>query len=248
MTAPDAPSPGAAPTYRRGGVWLTLFALAVFAILVSLGVWQLQRRAWKLDLLARIEAAERSPPQRLQTLLASRADPAALQFRRAFAYCEGLERAPYVELYGLVDGRAGWRLISACRLAESPYATILVDRGFAPDTITARPPIEPSPQVVRVEGVLRAPEPRDRFAADARAGQFFWRDIPGMAAALRAPRPAPVMLTSETPLPADAGLVAAPLPRGVSNRHLEYALTWFGLAAALVAVWVGWLWKARRGA
>ncbi len=248
MTAPAAPSAGAASALRRPGPWLTLFGLAALAVWVSLGVWQLPRRAWKLDLLARIEAAESSPPQRLQTLLTGRVDPTDLQFRRAFVYCEGLERAPYVELYGLVGGQAGWRLISACRLAESPYATVLVDRGFAPDTVTARPPIEPSPTVTRVEGVLRAPEPRGRFAADARAGQFFWRDIAGMAAALRAPRPAPVMLTSEAPLPANAGLVAAPLPRNVSNRHLEYALTWFGLAAALLAVWAGYLWKARRPA
>ncbi len=229
--------------------WLAGFTLLAFAVLVALGVWQLQRRAWKLDLLARIEAAERSPPQRLQLLLGRGAEPGALEFRPAFVYCRGVEHARFVELYALVEGRPGWRLISACPLSEGSYDAVLVDRGVAPDAPPgesgARPPVEFSQEVVRVAGVLRAPGERGRFTPEARDGRWFWRDIPSMGAALGVARPAPVMLTSAAALPAGAGLVAAPLPREVSNRHLEYALTWFGLAGALVAVYAALVLKGR---
>ena len=59
-----------------------------------------------------------------------------------------------------------------------------------------------------------------------------------MAAALGAPRPAPVMLLAETSSnPEFAALVPSPIPAAISNRHMEYALTWFGLAAALIGVY-----------
>jgi len=224
---------------------LAILTLIAFGVLVALGVWQLQRRAWKLDLLARIEAAESRPPP---SNCCSRCggDAASLDFRSAWAYCPGLETARFVSLYGLVEGRPGWRLISACPLSEGAYDAILVDRGFAPDTVIARPPVEFSQEVSRVAGVLRAPGEMGRFTPEARNGQWFWRDIDGMAAALGVTRPAPVMLTANVAVPEGAGLTAAALPREVSNRHLEYALTWFGLAGALVAVYLALLWKGRR--
>jgi surfeit locus 1 family protein len=100
-------------------------------------------------------------------------------------------------------------------------------------------------------GVLRRPTqptwfeqlaPRDPSPDRSR---WFRRDIAGMGAALRVPNPAPVMLMLESP-PGGPGLVRAPLPTDIPNRHLEYALTWYGLALALVAVYIAKLLRDRK--
>jgi surfeit locus 1 family protein len=69
-----------------------------------------------------------------------------------------------------------------------------------------------------------------------------------MAAALQAPAPAPLFLMAETSTnPGWKALEPAPLPARISNRHLEYAVTWYGLAAALLGVYAALLLKRRNG-
>src|SRR5439155_17110525 len=100
-----------------------------------------------------------------------------------------------------------------------------------------------------VTGVLRSPD-RASFITppnQPQSNRWFSRDIPAMARALAAPQPAPVMLFAETSTnPELAALAPAPLPAEIPNRHLEYALTWFGLAAALVGVYAAMLFKRRK--
>jgi surfeit locus 1 family protein len=91
-----------------------------------------------------------------------------------------------------------------------------------------------------VTGVLRVPDSPSIFTpkADPAGRLWFNRDIPAMASTLGASRPAPVMLMAETASnPEFSALSPAPIPAAISNRHLEYALTWFGLAAALLGVY-----------
>jgi surfeit locus 1 family protein len=97
--------------------------------------------------------------------------------------------------------------------------------------------------------VLRVPDkatfvtPKNQVAAN----RWFSRDVPAMAAALKASGPAPVFLMAETSSnPEWKALVPAPLPAEIPNRHLEYAVTWFGLAAALAAVYAAMLWRRLR--
>ena len=231
---------------RRFPLGLTLTTAVALAILLALGTWQLQRLAWKRDVLARIAALQSAPAQPLSPVQARRAAGADLDITRASVTCPGLASAPYVELYGLKDGQAGSRLISACRVA-GPYGAILVDRGFVADTVSARPPVSPSDAPLVVTGVLRSPDPESAFAPPNQPGRWFTRDIAGMAKALGAPRPAPVFLMAETATnPEWKALVPAPVPAAISNRHLEYALTWYGLAAALLGVYAAMLLKRRK--
>jgi surfeit locus 1 family protein len=144
---------------RRFPVALTVAAAVAFAILVGLGSWQLQRLAWKRDLLARIEAMREAPPVRLAYLMDEIARGEDVEFRRVRATCPGLSKAPYLELYGLHEGQAGSRLISACPV-EGGSRVILVDRGFVADTISSRPPVDEADRTpVEVTGVLRKPDP-----------------------------------------------------------------------------------------
>jgi surfeit locus 1 family protein len=223
-------------------VGLTLTVAFAFAILVALGFWQLHRMNWKTDLLARVAALQSASAVPVVKALADGGD---LEFRRVEIACPGLAKAAYVEMYGVRDGQAGVRLISACPLSAGPYRSLLVDRGFVADVISARPPTDPADtRPMRVVGILRSPDPRSLFAPpdDPAGRRFYTRDIPAMAAVLGVEAPAPVFLGAETATnPEWQALTPAPLPSDIPNNHLQYVITWFGLAAALVGVYAAML-------
>lgn len=221
-------------------VGLTIATAIAFAILVSLGVWQLQRLKWKEGILAHVAALQTARPAPLGPVLDGVAQGRDADFTRVAATCPGLAHAPFIELYWLHEGgQAGVRLISACPVQSASYRTVLVDRGFLPDTVAARPKVDPADQApVSLNGVLRKPERASFFAPKNRPGHWFTRDIPAMARALGASAPAPVILMSETSSnPELTALDPSPIPTDIPNRHFEYALTWFGLAAGLLGVY-----------
>lgn len=232
----------------------TLFVAVGVAVLCALGAWQVQRLHWKTALLARIAALQVAPAEPLAVVLNRLADGRPVDFSRVVTRCDGLgEREAH--LYGLRTDGPGWREVTACRLASGPYGSILVDMGFSRQ-VGLQPPRGERVTLAGdalVTGVLRAPELKPWFAAlvapppprRGDEGEFFGRDIPAMAAAVGAPRPAPVMLLLETPA-AGPGLIPSPLPTGIENNHLGYAVTWFGLAVALVGVWIATVVAGRR--
>lgn len=230
---------------RRRFPWgLTVLVGLCLIVLLALGTWQVQRLQWKQDLIAAAEAAQARPPAPAAQVLAG-PDP---EFRRVFADCPGLPTAPFVELQSIHEGRPGVRLISACPLPAPAGGSLLVDRGFVADGVSARPPESPGPEgaetsPVRVTGVLRDPGVANPFAAGAAEGRrFLARDVAAMAAALDAPDPAPLFLMAETSTnPEWAALTPAVPPPAFSNNHLGYAITWYGLAAALLGVYVAFL-------
>ena len=225
----------------RFPVGLTLATAIAFAILVGLGVWQMQRLAWKEDVLGRIEAARTAQASPLNDVLKAAAAGEDVNYRKVVGVCPGLGTAPYAELYALSGGQMGSRLISVCRLEGGPYGSILVDRGWVADTISSRPPEDPTDtRPIGVRGVLRAADEEQAIATadDPAHRRFFSRRVETIAAHLKAERPAPFFLMAESSSnPEWQALKPAPLPVNVSNRHLEYALTWFGLAAVLLAVY-----------
>lgn len=231
----------------RFPVGLTIAVAIALAILVGLGTWQLQRLAWKQGVLERIAALQAAPAQPLETVLEKLAAGADADFTRVTATCTGLGSAPFLELYSLRDGQAGSRLISACKVAGGGYAAVLVDRGFVADTISARPPVAASDAPIAVTGVLRIPEHGNAFSPPNRPSRWYTRDVAAMAVQLKAERPAPLFLMAETPSnPEWKALVPAPIPADIPNRHLEYALTWYGLAGALLGVYAAMLLGRRK--
>jgi surfeit locus 1 family protein len=239
MTSDPAAPIEARPRFPIG---LTITVAICFAILVSLGVWQIHRLHWKQDLLARVAALQTAPARPALSVLAAGGD---LNFVRVELDCPGLAKAPFVEMFGVRESGAGARLISVCPLASGPYKTVLVDRGFIPDSVSARPPVDSADTApVHVVGVLRTPDRRSFLAPpdDVAHGKFYTRDIGAMAAKLGAAAPAPVFLRAETSSnPGFAALQPSPLPSDIPNNHFQYVLTWFGLAAALVGVYAAML-------
>lgn len=232
------------PTPSRLPIGLTVVTAISLAILVALGLWQLQRLSWKRDLLAHVAALQSAPARPIDQVLTT---DTGLDFARVTAVCPGLATAPYVKLYSLVDGQIGVRLISACTLKNGPYGSILVDRGFLAETVTERPSQSVSTVPTLVTGVLRQPDKANFVTPVPQNQQWYSRDVTAMAKALKADRPAPVMLFAETSTnPELKGLLPIAVPAEISNRHMEYALTWFGLAAALLGVYVAVLVRGRR--
>jgi surfeit locus 1 family protein len=216
---------------RRFPIGLTIATLIAFTILCGLGVWQLKRLAWKEDLLARIEVLKTAPAQPLATVLAAKGDAS---WTRVAVTCapDRPETLPLV--YGVRDGDIVWRATAICRTSAAGYGAILLDLGVV-KALTGQPTPAPialaSPE--RVVGVLMAPKQLggDRAATVAR---------------FAADKPAPYILMVESATPVPPGVTPAPLPAEISNRHLEYALTWFGLALTLLFIYAAMLWRKMR--
>jgi surfeit locus 1 family protein len=235
------------PPRRRGRLGLTIAVVIATAILVGLGVWQLQRLQWKTALLDRIAALQGAPAEPLEVVLRRVPDKVDVDYVRVQAACPALETLPTLRLYSVREGVLGYRLIAACPVENTPYRSILVDRGFIPREVVDAPPT-PTPLARPIVGVLRSPDKASVFAAKNKpeTNDWYTRDIEAMADALEAPDPAPIFLMLERPAPTGPGPQPSPLPLSIPNRHLEYALTWFGLALTLLAVYIGMLVRDRK--
>jgi surfeit locus 1 family protein len=233
------------PARLRGVVWPGLIALFGIAILISLGVWQLHRLAWKEALIARIEARVHAPPAPLPPERDwSALKPEDYEYR-------------HVTLRGRFDGREalvfrgsgpeagegpGYLLLAPLILPDG--SAVIVNRGFVPGS-----PQDAASHVlplgeVSVTGLMREPEPRNLFtpADQPDKDQWFTRDPGAIARHFGLSRAAPFSVDAD-----NSGDPKA-LPRGGTtviafpNNHLGYALTWFGLALALAGVFGGWAW------
>jgi surfeit locus 1 family protein len=240
---------------RAGQAFRPLPALAAgvgVIILVSLGVWQVERLAWKQALLAQIAVLQSAPAAPVKSVLKRlehhrlhELRPGQVDYVRVQIDCPTLEQTPNLRVYAVLGGVMGRRLVTACPLAGGLFQSILVDRGFSPDgAASGRAPSEPLRQPVI--GVLRRAESRNWLTppSDVAGNDWHSRDISAMAKALGAPKPAPVFLMLESPRPQDGGPIPAALPTDIPNNHLGYALTWFGLALGLLGVYVAGLVRA----
>jgi len=238
------------PDPRRFPAGLTVAAAIGVAILVGLGVWQLQRLAWKRQLLARVAALEGAPARPAGPVLALAARGADVEFTRIAVDCAPPSRIPAsTYVYALRDGEVRWRVMTACPLMDGPYGGVVVDRGLAEaGRGQMSPPERDWPPLRHVVGVLRRPDPAPfgTYPTPGKPMRFPRHDMTalGMVAAQGGVgKIAPWVLMSDAETPPPAGLTPAPLPVNIPNRHLEYALTWFGLAGALAGVYLAVLWR-----
>ena len=217
---------------------LTLAVLPCLALLIGLGVWQVQRLSWKEGLIDQADAAAKMPPAPIADVLTA-ADP---EFRKALIVCPGLPTAPFVELQTIHDGNVGVRLVSVCR-APGEARPFLIDRGFLPDTVSARPRVIEStlPLSLLVE-LRRTPRAGGGMTPPPAGNHFYARDSIAMAKALGAPEASEFTLYALSSSNPELGaLEASAPPAAFANNHFGYALTWFGLAVALMGFYVAML-------
>ncbi len=220
----------------RRRLFLLLAALPLLAALLALGSWQVRRLHWKTALLADLATAEAAPP----TLLVATPPPhAKLRVTGTFDHAREARLG-----FEVRQGIPGSHLLTPLLRPGAP--PLLVDRGWAPQTggTLDRPRGE-----VAVIGYPRSADTRDwNSPSDAPAERRFYLFDPlAIAAALELPKPEPFGLVALDPTAAAAALPspARAMPRP-DNPHLGYAITWFGLAAALVGVLGAVFWRGRR--
>ena len=212
----------------RRVVFVILIGLGGAAILVSLGVWQVQRLAWKQGVIADIEARIGADPVELPDT----PDPARDAYLPVIV--SGQFSADFIKvLVSQKDVGAGYRIISAM---DQPAGAIMVDRGFVPQNAAQDIDFTGDVAPEKIIGNLQWPEETDGFtpAPDIADNIWFARDVDAMAAALGA-RPV-LVVQRETNAPRSA---LQPLPvdtARIPNDHLQYAITWFSLAAIWLAM------------
>ncbi|WP_443025058.1 SURF1 family protein [Sphingomonas sp. M1-B02] len=204
---------------------LCLLLAAAFA---ALGVWQIERRAWKLDLIAKVEARIHAPPRAL---------PAAAEWRDDLAYTRVRVTGVFLHeaealVQAVTDLGPGWWVETPLRTDKG---VVLVNRGFvpserkAPETRRAGMPLGP----VGVTGLLRASEPGGGFlrANDPAADRWHSRDVAAIAQARGLGPVAPFFIDADASANPGGYPVGGLTVVAFRNNHLVYALTWFGLAA-----------------
>jgi surfeit locus 1 family protein len=216
-----------------------LFSLTIgligFAILIGLGVWQVQRLAWKEGILAEIDTKLLAAP----VVLPVTVDPIADKYLPVEVGGDFTGEEIHV-LVSQKDVGAGYRVIAV--LETTDQRRIMVDRGFVPTTAKDQ---DRAAQARKVVGNLHWPDEIDSYtpAPDRPKNIWFARDVPAMAEALASdPVLVVARVTSQT-TPA-----VAPLPidtSAIPNNHLQYAITWFSLAAIWAAMTGYFIWRTR---
>ena len=219
-------------------LWPGVIATALLAALLALGTWQIERLHWKQGVLAQIARAEAGPAVKLS----------AVPEPYSKVQATGHLRDDLSASYGaeVRDTQAGTELGTQLivPLERDDGDPILVDRGWVPDR-RPRPIAQPEGDVT-LEGYVRPSETPGLFSAtdNPATRQFYTLDAPAIGAALGLRQVAPFILVVLGPPPPERYPdPARHLPRP-PNNHLSYAITWYGLAIALVVIFVLWARKA----
>jgi surfeit locus 1 family protein len=235
----------------RGALLPTAF---VFIVLIGLGTWQVQRKAWKEALIASLTERSNVPPAVLPAARDwTNLDAARDEYRRV-KFSAQFDNTAEALVYGAasafrpdVDSTGYW-VFTPARLADS--SIVIVNRGFVPDS-KKDPGTRTAGQIaapVEIVGALRWPDLRHWFTPndDAAHNLFFLRDPGTIAAAKNLGTVAPFYVEQESPVPPGGLPQPGKLVVALPDNHLQYAITWYGLAAALAGVFVVWARKSRR--
>ena len=224
----------------------TALSVLMLAVLIGLGTWQVQRLHWKLGLIAEVNRNLSLPPVSLDAALAM---GKAAEYRRV-VLTGRFDHAKEAYVFGTAAGAPVYHVVTP--LVTEDGRVLLVDRGIVPqekrDPTTRR--IGQVKGLTRVVGVWRTPDPPGFFTPTPDAAHRVWysRDVKAIAAADHVTLAAPVMVEADI----------APNPGGwpegghtvvtFQNNHLQYAVTWFGLALTLLGVYIAFhVQKGRLG-
>jgi surfeit locus 1 family protein len=232
----------------RGGLLVpAILVIAGLAVLLGLGTWQVERKAWKEALIETLKRRASAAPVELPSASEwQRLNAADSEFTRVRLRAEfGRRDDALVFTSGSPlrdDAKAGgYFVFTPARLPNGQQ--VVVNRGYAPGRSYPA-----TAGVQEIVGALRWPEQPSWFASAHDAAGEIWtvRDPVVMAAAKRWGPVAPFYIEQEAPVPPGGTPHPAPLQVNLRNEHLQYAITWYGLAAVLVTVFGFWLQKRRR--
>jgi surfeit locus 1 family protein len=243
---------GAKPPWRG----LLIPAVLAFCVLIGLGTWQIQRKAWKEGLIAELHRELAAAPIALPGPAAwHRLDRKALEYRRV-KFSAVFENSKEALVWAApsafrpdVSGPGYWVLTPA-RLPDG--GTVMVNRGFVPDG-RQDPKTRAQGELsgpVDIVGALRWPGHRHWFTPNDDPAHNLWfvTDPRAIAAAKNIGSVAPFYVEQESPAPPGGLPKPGKLVVRLPDNHLQYALTWYGLALVLV-IWFGsWVYGSMREA
>ena len=238
---------------RRGIAVPIIFILASVVALVALGTWQLERKSWKGGLIAELEEKLAAPPvavplrERWQQLTTAKDEfrrvkfPAEFLDQEALVYTSGSAIRPDVS-------SPGYWVLAPARLSDG--SVIVVNRGFVPEG-KKDPKTRPEGQprgVAEVVGAMRWPEPRGLFTPNDTPAKNLWfaRDPVAIAAARGWGSVAPFYIDQEAPAVPGGLPKVGPLKPSLPNNHLQYAVTWYGLALVVLISGILFVHSRRR--
>jgi surfeit locus 1 family protein len=226
---------------HRGFAIMSILALAVLAALVSLGTWQVNRLTWKENLIADIESRVKAEPIEFSEWLAAKSGEDYWPVTISGTYRHEGER----HFFATHKSQSGYYVYTP--LQTTAGAFVFVNRGFVSfDRKDAATRVEgQTAGLVTLEGLARtAPKAKPSSVVpdnDPVKNLFYWKDLKAMAASAALPANAEVLpgfidaaasATPQSGLP-EGGVTLVELP----NNHLQYAVTWYGLAATLAVIW-----------
>jgi cytochrome oxidase assembly protein ShyY1 len=237
---------------RRGVAGFAIFTIAMLMLFIGLGVWQLQRRLEKHALIAALTERLAAEPSALpQPSDWSQLTPAKDEFRRV-RFSATYERSPDAMVYSSgssvredISGPGTWAFLPA-RLENGE--TVAINTGFVPNTMQDRavedravaPLITPQPAMLT--GYIRFPESAGLLTPAENPARRLWftRDHLAMARALNWQSVAPFYIDLEQPVPPYGIPKPGPLEVHLKDDHMQYAITWFALAGAVVIAFGVW--------
>jgi cytochrome oxidase assembly protein ShyY1 len=243
---------------RRGVAGFGVFTLAMVALFIGLGVWQLQRRVEKHALIAALTerlAAEPSalpPPAQWNAL-----NPTSDEFRRV-RFAASYQRVADAMVYSSgsavredISGPGTWAFMPA-RLATGE--TVVINAGFVQNTMQDRALQDRAVarfitgEQVALTGYVRFPETAGALTPAENVTKRLWftRDHLAMARALGWGGVAPFYIDLEAPVPESGIPKPGPLEVHLKDDHMQYAITWFALAGAVVIAFAVWMRGHRR--
>lgn len=235
--------------FFRPMLWPTLVTLLGLIILGGLGTWQVERLYWKRDLMATIAARMAEPA----TEIPPQADWPSLDLKR-IEYHHVKLSGHFLngqELYYFAqdeEGTSGFDIVTPFMLDDGRI--VLVDRGFVPKELKdpSRRALGQIEGPATLVGVTRAPQQRGIFTApdDVAGNMWFTRDPAAMSQALKLENVAPFYVEAGAAPNVGGFPVGGQTKITIPNNHLQYAITWYGLAIVLLAIYLSFHWSNGR--
>jgi surfeit locus 1 family protein len=230
-------------------LWPTLTSLPILVLCLGLSIWQMERREWKRDILDRIAANQSAAPMPLDELLT--ADPMRREYGKVSLAGEFLYGKEFHLAARSRGDEVGIQIVTP--LKTDGGQIVLFDRGWVPSE-KKDPATRPEGQVkgrVQLVGVVRRAQVQRQFAPDNVPDKNVWFhvDVPLMRQ-MAGGQPDPVLDTfflEANDAPNPGGLpIGGQTQLDIPNDHLQYAITWFLLALALIGVYVSYHWENGR--
>jgi surfeit locus 1 family protein len=215
----------------------TAFLLPLFVSCIALGTWQLERLQWKVALIAQVNRNLHAPVISVEQALSI--GPQAAQYHRV-RLAGHFENSKEAYIFTAANGAPAYHVITPMTLDDE--RTLLVDRGVVPERLR-NPRARFAGQIgaeAHVAGIWRIPDTPGLFTPAPNLSKRIWyaRDVQGIAKANGLSLAAPVIVEADaTPNPGG-------WPKGgqtiviFHNDHLQYAITWFALAAVVLGGWL----------